>query len=322
MLWSGLSSVTKNKKSKPKIQTKGKSYQIIDSPFFKLSSKKKLAELLGFSVSDLKKLSKNPSYSVFTTVNETGKARDIQQPVNELDLLHTRIASLLGRVKIPVNIHSGIKQKSHITNAKQHSGKERLLTTDIKNFFPSTTKEMVFRLFHHAFRMPGDVAQLLSDICCYNSAIPTGSRLSMPLAYWANHKMFEEIKALTDKHHLFFSVYVDDLTISGNDVNELLLRTVSKIVIKHGHELHLGKTRIYDKQETKIVTGVVLSGDKYCVRNRQLKNIFEDMEQWKLVKGTKIEPASLRQRLIGRLSAASQIELSFKDKARTILNEN
>ena len=311
----------KSKKPKPKIQNRGKRYRLQDSPFYKLSSKKKLSEILHISVPELKKISKNPTYSVFVTTNETGKAREIQQPVNELDVLHTRIASLLSRISIPVNIHSGIKKRSHITNAKQHSGEDKLLTTDIKSFFPSTTKEMVFRLFFHDFQMPGDVAKLLSDVCCYGSAIPTGSRLSMPLAYWANHKMFQEIKSLTEKHNLRFSVYVDDLTISGDEVTGLLLNTIAKIVRKHGHELHIGKTRIYAKNETKIVTGVVLCGSEYNVRNRQLKNIFEDMEQWKSVKGTNIEPISLKQRLIGRLSAASQIQPSYKDKAKTIIND-
>jgi hypothetical protein len=313
--------VTTNKKCKPKIQSKGKGYKLIDSPFYKLSSKKKLSNLLGFSTQKLRELSQTPSYKVFVTINESGKAREIQQPVNDLDALHTRIASLLSRISISLNLHSGTKKRSHITNAKQHSGKQKLLTTDIKSFYPSTTEEMVFRLFHHQFKMPGDIAKLLSEVCCYNKSLPTGSRLSMPLAYWANHQMFEEIKSLTDKHKLSFSVYVDDLTISGDAVNELLLSTVSKIVERHGHELHPDKTRIYGKNETKIVTGVILSGDDFYVRNRQLKNIFEDMEQWKSVKGTPLELPSLKQRLVGRLSAAAQVEPKFRDKARTLLND-
>lgn len=193
-----------------KINSKGKSYHVCDSPFFKMSSKKKLAELLLYPLATLVSLSRQPCYNVFQMNGNGGKAREIQQPLDELDIVHTRVASLLSRINIPVNIHSGTKQRSHITNAKEHLSKSSLITTDISKFFPNTTMEMVYRFFHHELLTSGDVAQLLSELCCYDKHVPTGSRLSMILAYWANYKMFEEIQSLSLKHNVTFSIYVDD----------------------------------------------------------------------------------------------------------------
>lgn len=302
-------------KKKLKINTRGKSYPASDSPLYKLSSKKKLAVLLGYPLSTLNKLASNNFYRTFTQAKE----RKIQTPKDQLAIVHTRIASLLVRIKIPVNIHSGKKGSSYITNANQHRGHQIVLTTDLQQFFPSTNKEMIFRLFYHFFQMPGDVAKLLSEICCFKDILPTGSRLSMPLAYWANRKMFEELKSLSAKHSVSFSIYVDDLTFSGSAINKLFLNTVSKIVKKHGHSLHPKKTYIYGKNEIKVITGVVIDGNELKIKNNQHKKIFEDMQQWNLIKNS-INISSLKQRLVGRLSAASQINPKYKDKVRTVLN--
>ncbi|WP_321324791.1 reverse transcriptase family protein [Thiomicrorhabdus sp.] len=313
--------MTQKKKPLSKIQSKGKSYSITQSPFYKVSSKKRLANILGCSPKALKKLSSDSFYNVFNVNNDKGNVREIQQPISELEAIHTRIASLMSRIAIPIDIHSGLKKRSHVTNAKQHIGNKKLLTTDIRKFFPSTSKEMVFRLFFYDFKMPGDIARLMSDVCCFKNGLPTGSRLSMHMAYWANHGMFEEIDNLCKSLNLVFTVYVDDLTISGDSVNELLLNTLKKIVGRYNHRLHEEKTRIYGKNEKKLVTGVIIDGNQTKVKNQQLKNIFEDMEQWKLVKGTPLELPSIKQRLVGRLSAASQVQSSFKDKARSVLKD-
>ena len=85
----------------------------------------------------------------------------------------------------------------HVSNAKKHIGVHPLLTTDLKSFFPSTSKAIVFNFFFKKLLCSPDVSELLSNLCTYNNHIPTGSRISMPLAYWANSKMFLELNALS-----------------------------------------------------------------------------------------------------------------------------
>jgi hypothetical protein len=308
-----------------KIRTNGKSYSLDSSPFYKLTSKKKLADLLKQPVHLLATLSHPENYKVFEINSISGKARKIQQPLNELERLHSRVASLLSRIKIPVNIHSGIKQKSHISNAREHVSSSRLITTDIKSFFPSTTKEMVYRLFRHDFFMSHNNADLLSKICCYGDHIPTGSRLSMVLAYWANYRMFAEIQALSNKHGVVFTLYVDDLTFSGDNANPLFLNTLKKIVQRHGHAINDLKTKFYSKDQVKIVTGVAIDRDTLKVKNSQHQKIYGDMQLWLCIRNNigELEDSlkqKIQQRLIGRLSAASQVQESFRDKARSIMN--
>jgi len=164
------------KRRKLKIQTKNKSYDIQDSIFYKLSSKKKLAKILFSELSTLKALIGDDNYSCFTQV-KNGKSRKIQAPLLALDRIHTRVASLICRIEPPAFLHSGIRGRSHISNAKCHIGIRKVVTVDIRSFFESTTRKSVFDFFYTTMSCSADVADLLSNLLTFNGYIPTGNRL-------------------------------------------------------------------------------------------------------------------------------------------------
>jgi len=99
----------------------------------------------------------------------------------------------------------------------------------------------------------------------------------MPLAFWANYNMLEELNCLSKKHNLDFSVYVDDLTFSGDQINNLFLSTVKKIVTRYSHECHPNKTKIYGKNDYKLVTGVAIKNGELIIANSKMKDIYNDM---------------------------------------------
>ena len=209
-------------KSKLKIQTNNKSYSLSDSPLYKLKSKKRLEKILQNSLQELVNLSvEDGNYTVFDDAQKPGKPRKIQKPNSKLDVVHTRIASLLSRVVTPDYLHSGKKKHSNVTNAQAHVGSSSLLTTDVKSFFPSTSRKMVFSFFYSVMQCSADVADILAGVSTYYNQVPTGSRISMPLAFWANIRMFNELHALSKKHSVQMTVYVDDVTFSGDQVNKL-----------------------------------------------------------------------------------------------------
>ncbi|SQH76927.1 putative Reverse transcriptase (RNA-dependent DNA polymerase) [Shewanella benthica] len=306
---------------KYKINTNGKSYQIHDSPFYKLSSKKKLLSVLCITKEQLQSvLSNELNYNVFSQVGKTGKPRKIEHPINSVDKIHTRIASLLCRISQPEFMHSGVKGFSHVTNAKAHLGSHKTLTTDIKSFFPSTKKSMVFHFFYKRMKCSPDVADIMARITTFESHIPTGSRISMPLAFWANMDMFFELEKLAKLHNAIMTVYVDDLTFSGKAVNNLFKSIVKKIISKHGHIMHPKKTILYQHDDVKVITGVVLKNDSIAIKNQQHANIHADMIFWKIVRDDLFVPQGLKNRLLGRLNSLSVIAPSLKDKARSINN--
>ncbi|MGQ8774620.1 reverse transcriptase family protein [Serratia sp. NA_112.1] len=308
------------KRIKLKIVTKNKSYQIIDSPLYKLKSKKKLVDLLGFSLAELNLLKNDEeNYSVFDQLSKKGKTRKIQKPLEKLDRVHTRLASLLTRISTPNYLHSGKKQHSNITNANAHVNSSNLLTADVRSFFPSTTRTMIFSFFYSVMKMSSDVADLLSYICSCHDSLPTGSRISMPLAFFANYRMFSEIESLCKALDVKMTVYVDDLTFSGSKVNRLFASTVKKIISRHGHVMHPQKTKLYGERDPKLVTGVIVIRDRLKIRNEQHRLMSVEFEYWKLIKDIQqAKDTSFANKLIGRMHSMGVIDERYKARVLTL----
>jgi len=124
---------TTKRRPKPRIKSKNKSYTLKDSALYNLTTKKRLVDLLGRPISELKAVSTDNNYRIFD-LEKASKQREIQAPTFALDVVQTRIASLLVRVAAPDYLHSGIKGRSNITNAEAHIGNHPVLTMDIRKF--------------------------------------------------------------------------------------------------------------------------------------------------------------------------------------------
>lgn len=306
----------KQRKRNLKIQTKGKSHPLIDSCFYKLESKQRLAKLLNVELSILQSLTSDDNYNCYAISNGT-KLRKIEHPYLNLDKVQTRIASLICRIKQPSYIHSGVKGKSHITNAAKHIGNHPVLTSDIQSFFPSTTTQMVFNFFHKKMKCSPDVSDLLANLCTCKGHIPTGSRISMPLAFWANEPMFDHLYRFSISRNITFTVFVDDIVFSGNAVGQQFLYNVKKIISNFGHTAHPIKTKLHHAGKAKVITGVAVDDNGLKVANKHRKNIHQDINQWKAEEMAGVKNEELNNRALGRMNAQARIDWRLKDKART-----
>lgn len=310
--------------SKLKLDSKNKSYSLTDSPFYKLKTKKKLAQLLDVDMSQLTEMANSDAgYRIFTHFGKKGKPREIQTPHGLRERLHTRIASLLVRIKQPEYLHSGIKSKTHITNASAHLGDNEVFKLDIEAFFASTDHEKVFDFFKRKLKSSSDVAELLAGISCCNGMIPTGSRLSMPLAYWSNSWMFDELNCLAESRALRMTVFVDDITFSGVKINRSYRTSAISIINKYGHSVKSEKTSYYKTSQVKIVTGVAINGHLMLVPNKHHKNIYQDKILLSGLNSFTDENLvavenSIQNRILGRLNAFGQINPLFKERAKTL----
>lgn len=325
--------VPPKRRYKPRLKSKKKSYALTDSGLYNITTKKRLEERLQKSVSKLKDLSDDSNYRVFPIGKPDGSSRWVEAPKLELDIVQTRIASLLVRVAMPDYVHSGVKGRSNITNANPHIGDHPILTMDIRRFYPSISRKSIYHFFHTMLRASPDVAGILADLCSYQGSdeqphIPTGSRLSMPLAFWANFAMYDNLHKLCQSKGITMTVYVDDLTFSGDAVNRLLSGKVERIVGDAGLTIHPEKTRLYRRNEPKLVTGVVIEGNDLKVRNKHHKliyRLFNELEaatsDEALESLQKVATDKIKEQLLGRLSAAGQIDPKFKQRAAGLRQE-
>ncbi len=281
-----------------------KTYPIDQSRLYRCVSKKKLAELLGIDRAMLIALTKDPTaYRTFTR-RTGGRERLIEEPRGELRRVHDRLLALLSRIQPPSYLHSGVKRRSYISNAKQHVGGGRILKTDVSQFYPSTTHHQVFVGFLRELRCAGDVARLLADLCTYQGHVPTGSPISMPAAFFAHKQAFDALHRRMLEQNIMMTVYVDDITLSGGSLMRQHFCPIKKAFAATGMRVH--KTRFFGRGPAS-VTGVIVRGAEILLPNRRHRRILEGI---RLLASDDANPdrPSIASTLRGRINEAANVD--------------
>lgn len=291
----------------------GQTHPLHQCALFKLRSKRRLADTLQCSQETLRSLIRggDRNYQVFSISRPGKKPRQVETPKNSLKAIHRRLFNLLAGITPPSYLHSGIKRRSYITNARQHLGTHQIAKLDIKSFFPSTTFGHVYGFFAHVLQCSPDVATMLTKLTTVDSHLPTGSCVSQMLAFYAHLRMFESIARLSEKTNIRMTCYVDDLTFSGEALSPLFIFQIKKLIHQRGLRYH--KERFYAPTDAKVVTGTVLKDGKLLVPNRLQRDIH---------KGLVSSPLSMSDQdlstLIGKCNAAAQIEDRFQSTAKNL----
>lgn len=276
-------------------------YPLHQSPLYRLKGKGQFEKVLGVEWDAVNKLLASENYRVW----ENDKGREIQQPIGWLAHVHGRISKLLSRIERPDYLYSQ-KGRSYADNAREHVGKTPLIKTDIHRFYPSTTRQMVYRMFAVDFMCAEDIAHRLADICCYRQEhLPTGSALSGRVAFFAARHMFDDIAELAAREQCLMTAYVDDVTVSGAAATKKFLGEVRRVVSRHGYKTKQKKSKTYAAASAKVVTGAVVVGDELRLPNERHRKIWQARQT--LVHCERGEKVRAMRTLRGRLQEARQI---------------
>lgn len=255
----------------------------------------------------LERLAANEGNFRVFTIKQGEKDRQVEVPKVVLERIHRRLFYLLERIEKPDYLHSGVRGRSYISNAKVHVGAVPLVKLDLKKFYPSVDGARVSRFFTGTMRCSPDVAALLTRLCTFDNHVPTGSCVSQLLAFFAAKPLFDELHDLAASAGVRDSCYVDDLTWSGYGATPAFLWAVKQVVHRHGFKYH--KDRCFAAGDRKLVTGVMLDGTRIAVlpskefdlwKNTQALGDFQPQERIVAVNS-----------LIGSAVAAGQIEARF-----------
>jgi signal recognition particle subunit SEC65 len=86
--------------------------------------------------------------------------------------------------------------------------------------------------------------------------------------------MWEKIGMSVQNHQCTLSVYVDDLTISGSAVPEILITEIKDIFNRYGLKSKASKEKHYHNAKAAEITGVIVRKDgSLGIPNRQHKKI-------------------------------------------------
>lgn len=218
-------------------------------------NQRNLAELLGTTKGRLETLiGEKNKYTNRRAVRIGSKDRQLAVPVGKLRTVHERLKFHLNKIKQPEYLFSPRKGRGQRDNAQRHAGQNQFLGLDIKQFYPSTTQEHIFRWAYHAAGLKADVAGMIAKLVAIDGKMPFGSPVSPVLTTHVHRAMFDEIYEICQACGLRMSLWVDDLTISGTFVTGELLEQVRSVIRRHGFHTH--KIRFKTGARTVGVTGV------------------------------------------------------------------
>lgn len=249
-------------------------YALHQCALYKVQSKRKLAGLLFTSEKALQGLARlgSAGYRTWTLTTPSGKTRQIEDPLPNLKKIHARLGDLLSRIMAPQYLMCPVRGRSYISNAAAHHDAKTIVSLDVANYFPSTTDRRVYWFFNKVVNCSTDVAGLLTSLCTASGRLPTGSPVSPILSYFAHISLWDEIATLCAGHNCTFSLYVDDITISGDAVPGELTWKANQLVHAVGLRTNKKKQRRHENGRAE-VTGVILDNGAFRVPKRGYKNL-------------------------------------------------
>lgn len=297
------------------------------SHLYGLQSPKVLAARLGWELEKLEALAEYATYRVFS-LKDGGRV--VEEPPAHLQSLHRQIHRYLSRIEVPEYLHSAVKGRSYLSNARPHIGSGAVINLDIKKFFPSVPQHRVMRFFRDTMKCAGDTAGLLANLICRNGKLATGSAASPIVSYYAFKEMFDGLHALALSNGLVMTCYVDDITMSGDNASPRILHEARKIILRNGLGAH--KARFQHGTGPKLVTGTMVTATGLELPFSRWKKITAQIRE---LNSTSLVEAKLAilPRLVSRLYEAAQVDVRCRRlaefhheewrrlKARALVNE-
>jgi len=253
-------------------------------------------------------------YSTFKIPKRSGGHREINVPYPSLLECHQWILkNILNRFALGTACHGFVREKSIITNAKEHLGKKFLLKMDIKDFFHSIKLETVERIFYNA-GYSSKVSKYLAAFCCLDNSLPQGAPTSPALSNIAAYHMDKELCKAAEEAKLTYTRYADDLTFSGEMIYANFKHHVAQIAKRHGFDINHEKTLLIKGNGQKIVTGISVSGGQIRLPKKYKRNLRQEAYHY-LTKGfpahakrKNIDELLYKEKLLGKLQFWKQVE--------------
>ena len=277
------------------------------SALFRLTSPRRLAEMLLVPRATLERLVEAGDDNYLVRPDRKS-GRIIEEPKPQLKLIHQRFARLLAQIETPDYLHSGVKGRSYITNANAHGADDACVKLDIKKFFPSSSSHHVQRFFEDVLEYPPDVASRAKQLLTHDGHLPTGGNASPILSFWAYKPMFDEIDTLARENDCEFTLYVDDMSITGVFANRKFQQAARKIIARYGLRAHKAKT--FSPNQPRVLTGIAKTRRGREVPHRRAKGIAQ-LEQQEAEAETTADKLRGMPSLIGKLSEAAIVDPSW-----------
>lgn len=281
-----------------------------------IQSKEGFGDLLHLSPSLVHILTRNSTtykYKIFQIPKKKSGFRVIYSPVYSLKVIQRWVLeNILYKVKPSNNCYGYIKGIASplVKNADKHKSNLFVMKLDIEDFFPSLKSNKVLRLFE-SIGYNREVSVLLTNICSCNGHLPQGAVTSPYLSNLLCIKLDLRLQRYCAKRDIVYTRYVDDLTFSSNNRDELkkTFHMFCKILEDEGFNINKDKTKFMTPKSKKTITGVTIADDKLKAPY-EMKKLVRSMIHRAIVTGDYSQLNKIR----GYISYISSIEENYKEK--------
>ncbi|MEJ0044852.1 MAG: hypothetical protein WDN04_00870 [Rhodospirillales bacterium] len=148
----------------------------------------------------------------------------------------------------------------------------------------------------------------MAELLTANGHLATGSTVSPILSFYAFHDMWMEIARIAKAAGCKVSVYMDDITVSGDIVPERVIWDIRQQV--HSRSLVYHKERHF-RAGVGEVTGVIVRDGSTHLPNRQRKKLYELKAAFRVTHDTQLA-AVLARSINGLTSQQKQVRSPSK----------
>lgn len=223
---------------------------------------------------------KLPKYSKSPSGKKIPKGfRTINAPIPALKNLQSELVSALEEYGVGVHpaAHAYRRSRSICTMARQHVGKKHVIRVDLKDFFPSVTREDVLNALPP--NVPRKLRDMISNWCFLDGVLPQGAPSSPLLSNIALYGLDLDMQRLADSwrfagvakpgtypqnltrfYPITYTRYCDDLVFSS-DYRYMthIIPKIKALVSKRGFTVNPKKIIHTTYSGRQYVTGVVVN---------------------------------------------------------------
>ena len=209
------------------------------------------------------------------------KKRWIEAPDAELKILQRRLLDRLLYELEPTRwAHGFTKGKSIVSNAAEHCGRQWVVSLDIKDFFPSVSRQQVAEVLGELLPDESE-CQLVADLVTRRGRLPQGAPTSPHLANLVVRSMDDRLNEMARSLDWNYTRYADDMSFSGDVEPRSILSEGRKIVSAAGFKLSERKTTMRGQHQRQSVTGLVVN-EKLALpreKRRRLRAMLHRLER-------------------------------------------
>lgn len=268
------------------------------SQFYALVGMEDVANLLDVKkdnlVYHLYKCPIGSKYVTFTIPKRSGGIRTIKAPISSIKIIQKKLNQVLLAVyKQRKPVHSYVRKRNIVSNARRHINKRWVLNIDLEDFFPTISFQRIRgMLINKPYRIGESAGTVIAQLCCYDGNLPQGAPTSPIVSNMICSKLDNELNRLAENNHCIYTRYSDDLTFSTDlqefpeemarldeDRKTIVGDAINRVISDNWFLINSDKVKLRRYDMRQEVTGLTVN-KKVNVRRRYVKQIRAMLHHW------------------------------------------